>query len=90
MSDAHDLDEDYDAAGFGGRLAFGKKPALLVIDVVEAYLRKDSPLYAGVEAARDSNIRLVAAARETHTPVVFTNVVYTAGGADGGVFYRKV
>jgi maleamate amidohydrolase len=85
-----DLGADYQAAGFGGRLTFGSRPALLVIDVVEAYLRRDSPLYAGVEAARDSNIRLVAAARRVGVPVIFTNVTYSAGGADGGVFFRKV
>jgi maleamate amidohydrolase len=84
------LDADYQAAGFGGRLPFGRKPALLVIDVVEAYLDKASPLYAGVEDARDSNIRLVDAARAAGAPVFFTNVVYAAGGVDGGVFYRKV
>ncbi len=90
MSEAVNLDADYQAAGFGGRLPFGRKPALLVIDVVEAYLDKTSPLYAGVEDARDSNIRLVDAARAAGLPVFFTNVVYAAGGVDGGVFYRKV
>ncbi len=89
MSEA-DLDADYEAAGFGGRLAFGSKPAVLIIDVVEAYLDKASPLYAGVEAARDSNIRLQAAARAAAVPAILTNVVYTANGADGGLFYRKV
>ncbi len=87
---AVNLDADYQAAGFGGRLVFGVRPALLVIDVVEAYLDPASPLYAGVEAARDSNIRLVDAARAAGVPVVFTNVTYAAGGLDGGVFYRKV
>jgi maleamate amidohydrolase len=90
VTEAADLDADYHAAGFGGRLPFGKKAALLVIDVVQAYLDKASPLYAGVEDARDSNIRLVDAARAAGVPVVFTNVLYSAGGADGGVFYRKV
>jgi maleamate amidohydrolase len=85
-----DLTADYEAAGFGGRLAFGRRPALLVIDVVEAYLQKDSPLYAGVEDARDCNIRLVDSARGGGVPVIFTNVTYSAGGADGGVFFRKV
>jgi maleamate amidohydrolase len=84
------LDQDYAAAGFGARLAFGQRPALLVIDVVEAYLRKDSPLYAGVEDALASNVRLIAVAREAGAPVIFTCVVYQAGGVDGGVFYRKV
>jgi maleamate amidohydrolase len=90
LSPAAALDADYHAAGFGGRLLFGKKAALLVIDVVQAYLDKASPLYAGVEEARDSNIRLIDAARAAGVPVVFTNVLYSAGGVDGGVFYRKV
>jgi maleamate amidohydrolase len=85
-----DLTADYEAAGFGARLAFGRRPVLLVIDVVEAYLQKGSPLYAGVEDARDSNIRLVDSARRGGVPVIFTNVTYSAGGADGGVFFRKV
>ena len=87
---AKDLDADYAAAGFGGKLAFGERPALLVIDVVMAYLDKASPLYAGVEKALASNIRLVEAARGAGVPVVFTRVVYGANGADGGVFYKKV
>jgi maleamate amidohydrolase len=89
MTDA-DLDADYEAAGFGGRLPFGKRFAVLAIDVVEAYLRKDSALYAGVEAARDSNIRLVQAARRLGAPVVLTHVAYRPDGADGGLFFRKV
>lgn len=85
-----DLTEDYAAAGFNGRLAFGKKPALVVVDVCNAYLDPASPLYAGVEQAFASNIRLVDAARAAGVPVVFTRVLYTADGADGGLFYRKV
>jgi maleamate amidohydrolase len=78
------------AGAFDGHLAFGKHPALLVVDFVMAYLELSSPLYAGVEAALASNIRLVAVARETGIPVIFTNVVYEPGGADGGLFYRKI
>lgn len=85
-----DLDADYATAGFGGRLAFGDRPALLVVDVCNAYLDPQSPLYAGVEDALASNIRLVDAARAANIPVVFTRVLYTANGADGGLFYRKV
>ena len=78
------------AGTFDGHLAFGKHPALLVVDFVMAYLEPSSPLYAGVDAALASNIRLVAVAREAGIPVVFTNVVYEPGGADGGLFYRKI
>ncbi len=88
MSD--DLAQDYQRAGFGGRLTFGARPALLVVDVVQAYTRKDSPLYAGVEDALASNLRLIAAARSRAVPVIYTSVAYQAGGVDGGLFYRKV
>lgn len=85
-----DLQADYERAGFGGRLKFGQRPALLIIDVVQAYLEPSSSLYAGVEDALASNVRLLEAARREGVMVVFTNVVYQAGGVDGGVFYRKV
>lgn len=87
---AADLNADYAAAGFGGRLQMGRKPALLIVDVVMAYLDPQSPLYAGVESALASNERLAAAARAAGVPVIFTNVVYEPGGIDGGVFFRKV
>jgi maleamate amidohydrolase len=78
------------AGAFDGHLPFGKRPALLIVDFVVAYLDPASPLYAGVEDALASNERLLAAARKAQIPVLFTNVVYSPGGADGGVFYRKV
>lgn len=88
MSEA--LRENYKGA-FDGMLLFGERPALLVVDVVVAYLTPGSPLYdPAFEAALASNERLVAAARAAGMPVIFTNVVYQPGGADGGLFYAKV
>jgi len=84
------LDADYSQAGFSGRLGFGEDPAVLVVDVVRAYLDPASPLYAGVEDAVASAARIVAAARDAGVPVVFSRVEFAPGGADGGVFYRKV
>ncbi len=87
---AKDLQADYAAAGFGGDLALGQRPALVVIDFVQAYLLPESPLYAGVETAREHCARLLAAARRAAIPVLHTNVAFTPGGIDGGVFFRKV
>lgn len=87
---AGSLQDDYSKAGFGGRLAFGRAPALLIVDVVMAYLDPASPLYAAAEDALASNVRLAEAARMAGAPVVFTNVVYEAEGRDGGLFFRKV
>lgn len=84
-----DLTENYSGA-FDGSLGFGAKPALILVDLVRAYFDKESPLYAGVEEALASAIRIRDAARAAGAPVIYTNVVYQKNGADGGVFYRKV
>ncbi len=85
-----ELDDYYANAGFDGSLGFGKKPVLLIIDFVMAYLEPDSQLYAGVESELAVNERLVAAARTAGVLVIWTNVTYMPGGADGGHFFRKV
>ncbi|GAK34573.1 N-carbamoylsarcosine amidase [Iodidimonas nitroreducens] len=85
-----DLATDYAAAGFGNALGLGRRPALLVVDIVRAYLDPASPLFAGVDDAVAAAARLVEAAREARIPVIFTHVRYRPGGADGGLFYRKV
>lgn len=85
-----ELDGNY-APAFGGSLAFGQRPALLLVDVVIAYLTPGSPLYdMRFETALASCERLAAACRAADVPVIFTNVSYRAGGTDGGLFYRKV
>ncbi len=84
------LTDNYAAGGFGLALQPGRRPALLVIDFVRAYLVEGSPLYAGAEPARAAAQTLLEAARRAAIPVVHTNVHYQPGGRDGGVFFRKV
>jgi maleamate amidohydrolase len=86
------LEQDYSKAGFGGKLAFGNRPALVIVDVVRAYVDPDSPLYAGTSAedALRANVRLRAAADAAGIPVIMTGVEYHPGGRDGGIFFRKV
>ena len=86
----NELDQDYAQAGLAGHLEWGERPALIVIDFCLAYLDPSSPLYAGVESARDSAARLLAAARAAQIPVLHSQPSLMRGGANGGVFYRKV
>lgn len=85
-----DLAADYAAAGFRARLGPGRRPAVLVVDVLLAYLDPGSPLYAGVEDPVAAAASVVAAARDTGVPVVFTAVRYGRGCADGGLWVAKV
>ena len=87
---ADDLVADYRASGFGESLGCGDAPAVLVIDFARAYLEDGSPLRAPVEDALSATVTLVDAARAAGVPVLFTRVRYQPGGADGGLFRRKV
>lgn len=82
--------EDYERAGFGGQLAPGTSPALILVDPARAYIDPDCPLYAGVEPAVEAMKALLADARGAGIPVVVTQVRLRADGSDGGVFLRKV
>lgn len=87
---ADSLEYNYARGGFGLSLEPGRRPALLVVDFVRAYLVPDSPLYAAVEPARTACQRLLEGARAARIPVVHTTVRYQPGGRDGGVFFRKL
>lgn len=84
------LETNYAAGGFGQSLPWGVSPAVLVIDFCDAYLIEGSPLYAAAEPARASSARLVDAARLLSVPVIFTRVEFDPGGANGGLFFKKV
>lgn len=75
---------------FEGRVGFGKKPALILIDFVEAYFDKDCELYAGVEDALAAGIEMVEAARKAGILIIYTNVSFHPSMKDGGRFAQKV
>ncbi|MFK8016525.1 MAG: isochorismatase family protein [Gammaproteobacteria bacterium] len=85
---ANDLLENYKKA-YDNALGFGAQPALILVDFVQAYFDRDCELYADVDEALASALRVVSAARAAGIPVIYTNVVYAPGGVNGGVFYRK-
>lgn len=85
---SEDLGENY-ARAYGGRLGFGKRPALILIDLVLGYFDKECDLWADCDDALQSAIRLRDAARAAGIPVIYTNVVYHPKALDGGRFFQK-
>jgi maleamate amidohydrolase len=81
------LTDNYARGGFHGALEPGKRPAVLSIDMAKAYFE---PLFANVETTRDAVSALLHEARQAGVPVFHTSVRYQSGGADGGIFYRKL
>ena len=84
-----DLDQNYKDV-FNERLGFGKNPAIILVDFVAAYFDENSPLYADVEKALLSAIRIRNKGREKNIPIIYTNVSYQKDGKNGGVFFEKL
>lgn len=82
------LDQNY-AKAYGHSLTPGSKPALILVDFVQAYFDPDCELYADVDGTLQSALRVLEVAREKDLLIIYTNVVYQAGGVDGGRFFEK-
>ncbi len=84
------LQQNYSGV-FDGRIGFGKKPAVLVVDFILAYTTPGAALYAdGVVQAVGETVALLDRARAKGIPVIYTKVLYHPSGADGGIFVQKV
>ncbi len=77
------------AGVFGNRIGFGQRPALLLIDFVQAYFDPACDLFADVGDELASAIRVRDAARAAGIPIIYTNVVYHPSLIDGGRFMQK-
>lgn len=65
--------------GFHGRAGFGRRPALLVIDVNVGFTDPASPLLCDLEGVVAAIDRLLGEARRAALPVVYTTVAYGEG-----------
>lgn len=81
-------DENY-AGVYDNVLGYGKSPALILIDFVEAYFQPDNELFANPRPALEAALKLRQIAHDKNVPVVITNVIYDASGLTGGVFFKK-
>ena len=78
-------------SAFSGRVGWGHRPAVVVIDLVRAYTHPDGPFaLPEAQAAVEATAELVETARDKDVPVYWTVVRYAPGLADGGLFVRKV
>lgn len=88
MSETEDLLANYKKA-YDRRVGFGKRPALILIDFCMGYFDPSCELYADVDDALASALRVREAARAAGVPVILTNVVYHPSAIDGGRFFEK-
>jgi maleamate amidohydrolase len=62
--------------GFHGRAGFGKRPALIVVDMSVGFTDPASPLHCDLEPVVEAIERLLAVVRTARLPIVYTTVAY--------------
>jgi maleamate amidohydrolase len=83
--------EFYRERGFGGRAGFGRRPALLVIDLVNAFTDPASALGSDLDAVLAATRRLIDACRAKGVPIIFTTVAYDGARSQAAaVFIAKI
>src|SRR4249920_90272 len=77
--------------GFHGRPGFGRRPALVVIDVNRGFTDPSSPLVCDLDGVVGAIAQLLDAFRAGGLPVAFTTVAYDdATRRSAAVFIAKV
>jgi len=76
--------------GFGLRIGFGERPALIVIDMVKAFTNPEMMLGANLDAELAAINPLLGVAHERGIPVIFSTVIYhDADFRDAGIWALK-
>lgn len=91
MQNTMNTDEEFfRQRGFGQIMGFGKRPALIVVDIIQAFTDTSMPLGANMDSQIVETNRLIDASRAIGAPILFTTTSYDdAGLKDGGVWVLK-
>lgn len=79
----------YERQGFGGRMGFGKSPALLIVDFTLGFTDPSSFGGGNIVQALCNTIPLLERARAARIPIVFTKIMYAEDGSDAGIHCLK-
>ena len=82
--------ELYDRLGIGTRAGFGKKPALVVIDVQKGFTLDECPLGGGLDEVIENIQEVIAVAKKKNVPVIYTVVAWRPDSEDGGMILKKI
>ncbi len=85
-----EMAEFFAQRGFGLRIGFGERPALVVIDMMNAFTDASMPLGANQDREIGEIRRVLTGAREARLPIFYTVVYYEERDLlDAGVWYLK-
>jgi Amidases related to nicotinamidase len=84
------LRSEFKAKGLGGRVGFGQRPAIVVVDLITGFTDSRSPLAGDMDAQVEATNTVLGSAREQDVPIIFTTVSYDADLQEAGLWIRKI
>lgn len=84
------LRQEFRDKGFGSRVGFGRRPALLAVDFITGFTDLRSPLAGQLDAQVAATNRLLEPARAAGIPVIFSTVAYDTELQEAGIWIRKI
>jgi maleamate amidohydrolase len=85
------MTQKYTDGSWGGRVGFGQKPAIIVIDMTRAFTEPHRPLGSDMSSEITTINALITEGRSHAIPIIFTKVAYeTEDYADAGLWMKKV
>jgi nicotinamidase-related amidase len=84
-------EEFFRQRGFGIKIGFGERPALIIIDMLKGFTDSTMPLGANLDMQIEAQKPLLKIAHERDIPVIFSTVMYEEAEAkDAGLWGIKV
>lgn len=85
-----DVAKFYNQRGFSNRVGFGKRPAVLIVDMANAFTDPSFQLGVDMTETVHSIQILLKCARETDVPVIYATTMFDDPPADMGTAFLKV
>src|ERR1700691_3003734 len=91
VTSGKDDEEFFRQRGFGIKIGFGERPALIIIDMINGFTDAAMPLGANLDTQIAAQQPLVKVAHERQIPVFFSTVIYEEADAkDAGIWGLKM
>ena len=81
---------EYERKGLGGRVGWGERPALVVVDFAKAFTDPQVSIGTDYSSELSATAQLLQAFRAGGFPVVYMTVAYRDDLSDAGTFIKKV
>lgn len=90
MTSGKDDEEFFRQRGFGIKIGFGERPALIIIDMIKGFTDSSMPLGANLDTQIEAQKPLLKVAHERDIPCIFSTVMYEeADVKDAGIWALK-